>query len=216
MTGQDRLSPQRQMKYRSNTNKRRRICVSSVFHLWPLVFVSAMPRASAAQPKPRSVVTASHGMVATSQPLAVQAGIDVLKAGGNAADAAIAADAMLGLVEPMSCGIGGDLFVMYWDAKTSKLYGLNASGRSPYAINRDIFKQMELKEIPLNGPLSWSVPGCVSGWEELNRRLGTRPLGELLGSAIERADAGFAVTPVIAQSWQTNEPDLAAWPDSVK
>jgi gamma-glutamyltranspeptidase/glutathione hydrolase len=154
-------------------------------------------------------------MVATSQPLAVQAGLNVLKAGGNAADAAIAADAMLGLVEPMSCGIGGDLFVMYWDAKTSKLYGLNASGRSPYAINRDVFKQKGLKEIPLIGPFSWNVPGCVSGWDELNRRFGTRVLDELLGPAIERAEAGFAVTPVIAQSWQTTEPDLRAWPDSV-
>jgi len=171
----------------------------------------------AAETKPiaHSAVTATHGMVATSQPLAVQAALDVLKAGGNAADAAIAADAMLGLVEPMSCGIGGDLFVMYWDAKTSKLYGLNASGRSPYAINRDVFRQKGLKEIPLNGPLSWSVPGCVSGWEELNRRFGSRPISDLLVAAIERAEAGFAVTPVISQSWQTTEPDLTAWPDSV-
>ena len=88
----------------------------------------------------RSAVIASHGIVATSQPLAAQVGLDILKAGGNAIDAAIATDAMMGLVEPMSCGIGGDLFCIYWDAKTQKLYGLNASGRSPYALNRDVFK----------------------------------------------------------------------------
>src|SRR4051812_41811640 len=95
----------------------------------------------------KSPVTARHGMVATSQPLAVEAGLNVLRSGGTAADAAIAADAMLGLTEPMSAGIGGDLFVMYWDAKTSKLYGLNASGRSLYSLNRDVFKQMGHVEI---------------------------------------------------------------------
>ena len=99
-------------------------------------------------PQSRSAVIASHGIVATSQPLAAQVGLDILKAGGNAIDAAIATDAMMGLVEPMSCGIGGDLFCIYWDAKTQKLYGLNASGRSPYALNREVFKKKGLKEIP--------------------------------------------------------------------
>ncbi len=88
----------------------------------------------------RSVVIASHGMVATSQPLAAQVGLDILRAGGTAADAAIATCAMMGLVEPMDAGIGGDLFAIYWDHKTQKLYGLNASGRSPYALNRDVFR----------------------------------------------------------------------------
>src|SRR5271168_3538104 len=92
-------------------------------------------------PQSRSAVITKHGIVATSQPLAAQVGLDVLKAGGNAIDAAIATDAMMGLVEPMSCGIGGDLFCIYWDAKTQKVYGLNASGRSPYAINREVFKK---------------------------------------------------------------------------
>jgi gamma-glutamyltranspeptidase/glutathione hydrolase len=87
----------------------------------------------------RSVTIARHGIVATSHPLAAQAGLDVLKSGGNAADAAIATSAMMAVVEPMSCGIGGDLFVIYWDAKTQKLYGLNASGRSPYKLNRQVF-----------------------------------------------------------------------------
>ncbi|MBC7821012.1 MAG: gamma-glutamyltransferase, partial [Planctomycetaceae bacterium] len=103
-------------------------------------FDSSSPTAEAAPPKVlphpgRSVVIAKNGIVATSHPLAAQAGLDILTAGGNAADAAIATNAMIGLVEPMSCGIGGDLFVIYWDAKTKKLYGLNASGRSPYKLN---------------------------------------------------------------------------------
>ena len=89
----------------------------------------------------RSVVIAQHGMVATSHPLAAQVGIDILQSGGNAADAAIATSAMMGLLEPMSCGIGGDLFLIYWDAKTQKLYGLNASGRSRYALNRKVFEE---------------------------------------------------------------------------
>src|SRR6185312_4868757 len=128
----------------------------------------------------RSVTVAKQGIVATSHPLASQAGLDILKAGGNAADAAIAANAVLGVVEPMSCGIGGDLFVIYWDAKSKKLYGLNASGRSPYKLNRAVFKEKGLDQIPMEGILSWSVPGCVSGWEPLRSRFGTRPLGELL------------------------------------
>ena len=93
----------------------------------------------------RSTVIATQGMVATSHPLAAAVGVDILKAGGNAVDAAIATNAMLGLVEPMSCGIGGDLFVIYWDAKTKRLFGLNASGRSPYAINRQLFAERGLE-----------------------------------------------------------------------
>src|SRR5581483_7473011 len=96
-------------------------------------------------------------------PLAAQAGLDVLKAGGNAVDAAIATNAMLGVVEPMSCGIGGDLFAIVWDAKTQSLYGLNASGRSPKKISRQVFLDKNLSQIPEHGPLSWSVPGCVDG-----------------------------------------------------
>ena len=118
----------------------------------------------------RSTVISTHGMVATSHPLAASVGLDVLKQGGNAVDAAIATNAMLGLVEPMSCGIGGDLFAIYWDAKSKKLYGLNASGRSPHALNRRVFQKRGLDQIPLEGPLSWSVPGCVDGWFELHGR----------------------------------------------
>jgi gamma-glutamyltranspeptidase/glutathione hydrolase len=162
----------------------------------------------------REVVTAKHGMVATSQPLAVQAGVDILKAGGNAADAAIAANAMIGLTEPMSCGIGGDLFVIYWDAKTQRLYGLNASGRSPYSLTREVFEQRGLKEIPEKGPLSWSVPGCVSGWDELRRRFGTKPLAELLAPAIQAGNEGFPVTEVIAGYWRSGKAELTKTPDA--
>src|SRR5687767_8427844 len=102
----------------------------------------------------RSVVVAQHGMVATSQPLEAQAGLDILKRGGNAIDAAIAANAMIGLTEPMSCGIGGDVFVIYYEAQTGKLHGLNGSGRSPYRLTRDVFRQRGLTEIPEDGPLS--------------------------------------------------------------
>src|ERR1700746_2873845 len=108
----------------------------------------------------RSVTMATHGMVATSHPLAVQVGLDILKNGGNALDAAIATNAAMGLMEPMSCGIGGDLYALVWDAKTKKLYGLNASGRSPYRATRDLFAARGLKEISERGPPSWSVRGC--------------------------------------------------------
>lgn len=162
----------------------------------------------------RSVVLAKQGIVATSHPQAAQAGLDVLRAGGNAVDAAIAANAMLGVVEPMSCGIGGDLFAIYWDAKSQKLYGLNASGRSPQAINRQYFADRQLDQIPIYGPLSWSVPGCVSGWVALGERFGSRPLGQLLEPSINAAEQGFPVSEVIAGSWQNSVGNLAKWPDS--
>ena len=164
----------------------------------------------------RSVVLARHGIVATSHPLAAQAGLDVLKAGGNAADAAIAANAMIGLVEPMSCGIGGDLFAIYWDSKTKKLYGLNASGRSPYNLRRQVFADQGLDEIPIEGSLAWSVPGCVSGWGELHQRFGSRKLTDILAPAIATAEEGFPVTEVIAGYWRGGEKSLAKYPDSAK
>ena len=136
-------------------------------------------------------VTARHGIVATTHPAAAQIGIDVLRAGGNAVDAAVATSAAMGVVEPMSCGIGGDLFGLVWDAKQQTLYGLNGSGRSPYAATLERFADHALDYIPTHGPLSWSVPGCVDGWDQLLRRFGTRPLAELLepGIAISRPAA---------------------------
>jgi gamma-glutamyltranspeptidase/glutathione hydrolase len=162
----------------------------------------------------RSVVVAKNGIVATSHPLAAQAGLDILRGGGNAVDAAIATNAMLGVVEPMSCGIGGDLFVIYWDNKSKKLYGLNASGRSPYKLTREVLREKGMKQIPEQGPLSWSVPGCVDGWETLRSRFGTRPLGELLQSSIDAAETGFPVSEVIAGGWKSSVKNLSAWPDS--
>ena len=122
----------------------------------------------------RSEIVAQHGIAATSQPLATQVALDVLKAGGNAIDAAIAANAMQGLTEPASCGVGGDLFAIVWDAKTKKLHGLNASGRSPKSLKLEHFKKLKLKQIPTHGPLPISVPGCVDGWIELHKKFGRK------------------------------------------
>jgi len=164
----------------------------------------------------RSVVMAPHGMVAASHPLAAQVGLDVLKKGGSAADAAIAVNAALGLMEPMSCGIGGDLFALVWDAKAGKLHGLNASGRSPYRATRQLFADKGLHEIPETGPLSWSVPGCVDGWEELRQRFGRLPLAQLLEPSIRYAEEGFPVTEVIAGYWRASVPKLQQFPDAAR
>ncbi len=152
----------------------------------------------------RSEVIAQHGMACTSQPLATQAALDILKAGGNAIDAAIAANAVLGLVEPTGNGMGGDLFAIVWDAKTQKLYGLNASGRSPYDLNLQYFIDHGIKKVPSQGPLSVSVPGCVDGWFELNKKFGKLPMTEILKPAITYATEGFPVTEVIAYYWNSN------------
>ncbi len=164
--------------------------------------------------KTRSAILAKHGMAATSHPLASAAAIRVLQDGGNAMDAAIAANAVLGVVEPMSCGIGGDLFAIVWDSKTKKLYGLNASGRSPKAATIDVYRAKGLKEIPGGGPLSWSVPGCVDGWETLRARFGTMPLSDLLAPAILQAEQGFPVTEIIAGDWRAAERGLSRVPTS--
>lgn len=164
----------------------------------------------------RSVAMAPHGMVATSHSLAAEVGLDVLKRGGNAVDAALATNAAMGLMEPMSCGVGGDLFAIVWDAKAHKMHGLNASGRSPYRATRELFAERGLKEIPLIGPLSWSVPGCVDGWEVLARRFGSRPLAELLEPSIRYAEEGFPVTPVIGGYWIRGEEKLSHDPDAAR
>ena len=147
----------------------------------------------------RSEIVAQHGIAATSQPLATQVALDVLKAGGNAIDAAIAANAMQGLTEPASCGVGGDLFAIVWDAKTKKLHGLNASGRSPKSLKLGHFKKLKLKQIPTHGPLSISVPGCVDGWIELHEKFGKLPLKQILQPAIDYGEQGFPLTEIIAR-----------------
>jgi gamma-glutamyltranspeptidase/glutathione hydrolase len=164
----------------------------------------------------RSVVMARLGMVATSHPLAAQIGLDVLRRGGNAVDAAIATNAALGLMEPMSCGIGGDLHALVWEAKTMKLHALNASGRSPYRATRQLFAEKGLLEIPLFGPLSWSVPGCVDGWAELRSRLGSWQLADLLEPSIHYAQTGFPVTQIIAGQWHNSEGLLLQSPDGAR
>lgn len=176
--------------------------------------LSAHDRPSGPLHKTRSAVMAKHGMAATSQPLATAAALRVLQDGGNAIDAAIAANAVIGVVEPMSCGIGGDLFAIVWDAKSQKLYGLNASGRSPAGATRELFAKKGLTEIPAHGPLSWSVPGCVDGWEQLRKRFGTLPLSVLLAPAIAYATEGFPVSEIIAADWKGAEKVLSEIPTS--
>ena len=146
----------------------------------------------------RSEVIASNGMVATSHPLATQVGIDILKKGGNAIDAAIAANAAIGLMEPTGNGIGGDLFAIIWIEKEKKLYGLNASGRSPSSLDLDFFKTNNYSSIPAYGPLPVSVPGCVDGWFELNERFGSMKMSSILKPAIEYAENGFPVTELVS------------------
>lgn len=146
----------------------------------------------------RSTVVAQHGMVCTSHPLATLAGLDMLRAGGSCIDAAVAANAMLGLTEPASNGIGGDLFAILWSQKDQQLYGLNASGRSPYDWNLAAAQQLGLQSIPRQSPLSWSVPGCVSGWDALLSRFGKLGLARCLEPAINYARTGFPLSPIIS------------------
>lgn len=159
----------------------------------------------------RSEVIAQHGMAATSQPLATQVALDILKAGGSAVDAAIAANACLGLMEPTGNGIGGDLFAIVWDDETQQLYGLNASGRSPRELTMEVFEEQGLESIPPYGPLPVSVPGCVDGWFELHGRFGELPMDQILTPAIEYAEQGFPVSEVIAHGWQSGQ-RLAKYP----
>jgi gamma-glutamyltranspeptidase/glutathione hydrolase len=152
----------------------------------------------------RSEILARNGMAATSQPLATQVALDILKKGGSAMDAAIAANAVLGLVEPASCGIGGDIFAIVWDAKEEKLYGFNGSGRSPQTLTIDYFMGKDLKYVPLHGPLPVSVPGCVDGWFAMHRKFGKLSMQELLQPAINYGREGFPVSEVIAYEMASN------------
>ncbi len=162
----------------------------------------------------RSEVIARHGMAATSQPLATQAAIEILRKGGNAVDAAIAANACLALMEPTGCGLGGDLFAIVWDAKGGKLHGLNASGRSPLGLTREqLLRELgDGKQIPKFGPLPVTVPGCVDGWFELHARFGKLPMSEVLAPAIRYAREGFPVSELIAYYWRSGERVLKDYP----
>jgi gamma-glutamyltranspeptidase/glutathione hydrolase len=170
------------------------------------------PMGEAAQS--RSVVYARGGMACTSDPRATAAALQILQQGGSAVDAAIAANAVLGVVEPMSCGIGGDLYSIVWDSKSGALSALNASGRSPMRLNRDVFRDKGLNEIPNFGPLTWSVPGCVAGWYDLHERYGRLTMPQVLEPAIRLAENGFPVAPIIAGYWARGEANFKDWPDS--
>ena len=155
----------------------------------------------------RSTVVCRNGIVCSSQPLASVAGVDVLKAGGNCVDAAIAANAVLGVTEPASCGIGGDLFAILWVEKDRSLVGLNASGRAPRAWDLEKARALGLDRIPRRSPLSWTVPGCVDGWQKLSDRYGRLGLAKSLEAAISYAQDGFPLSPIISTHFD--------WPEGV-
>ncbi len=165
------------------------------------IFVIAADRITGLNFATRSEVIAQQGMACTSQPLATQIALNILKDGGNAIDAAIAANAALGLMEPTGNGIGGDLFAIVWDAKEQKLHGLNASGRSPKSLTLDYFLENGYESIPPYGPLPVSVPGCVDGWFELHGKFGSKPMEDILAPAIHYAREGFPVSELIAYYW---------------
>lgn len=161
----------------------------------------------------RSEIIAQNGMAATSHPLATQVALDILKAGGSAVDAAIAANAVLGLMEPTGCGIGGDLFAILWDAKSQKLHGLNASGRSPKNMSLEYLKEKGYKKIPSYGPLPVTVPGAVDGWFELHSKFGKLPMDKILQPAIAYAQGGFPVTELIAYYLERSGRILGQYPN---
>ena len=160
----------------------------------------------------RSEVHAPHAMAATSHPLATQIALDVMKAGGSAVDAAIAANAALGLMEPTGNGIGGDLFAIVWDPETRKLHGYSGSGRSPRSLTLAEFERRGLEEIPPHGPLPVTVPGTVDGWFALHGRFGRRTMAQNLAPAIGYARDGHPVHEVIAYYWDRSVPRLSKWP----
>ena len=180
---------------------------------WLPLFAAAQDRIIGKTFATRSEVIAQSGMVCSSQPLATQVGIDILKQGGSAIDAAIAVNACLGLMEPTGCGIGGDLYAIVWDAKTQQLYGLNGSGRSPANLTLDYFKQKGMKAIPATGPLPVSVPGAVDGWFELHKKFGRIPMAKILEPVIRYAQEGFPVSEVIAYYLSRNAASLSRFPN---
>ncbi|MFK7766542.1 MAG: gamma-glutamyltransferase [Mariniblastus sp.] len=179
------------------------VCLLMLFTFLSIGSIVAQDRITGSQFATRSEVIARNGMAATSQPLATQVALDILKQGGSAVDAAIAANATLGLMEPTGNGIGGDLFAIVWIESEQKLYGLNASGRSPKSLTFEKLKEElgDRKKIPSLGPLPVSVPGCVDGWAELHKKFGKLPLKSVLKPAIGYARDGFPVSELIAYYW---------------
>ncbi len=161
----------------------------------------------------RSEVIATNGMAATSHPLATQTAISILKNGGNAIDAAIAANAVLGLVEPTGCGIGGDLFAIIWSADEKKLFGLNSSGPAPKNISINKLKQKGLEKIPPYGPLPVTVPGAVAGWVSIHKKFGLLEFNKLFKDAINYAENGFPVTELVSYYLERSSEIFAAYPN---
>src|SRR5271169_7024644 len=176
-----------------------------------LVLLVTLPVMTYAQDRTqaRSMTITDRGIVATSQTLASQAGAQVLARGGSAMDAAIAANAVLGVVEPESCGMGGDLFAIYWDAKTGKLTGINASGWAPKGLTIDLLKSQGRTAMPQDGIHSVTVPGCVDGWAKLHQRFGKLPWKDLFQPAIYYASKGYPVTEIIHETWHGEVEKLA-------
>jgi gamma-glutamyltranspeptidase/glutathione hydrolase len=164
----------------------------------------------------RSIVSTRYGIVAASQPLAARAGVQVLERGGNAIDAAIATNAVMGLVEPHNNGIGGDLFAIYYEAKTGKLYGLNSGGWAPSGLTPAFLKSKNITRMPNNGIYTVTVPGAVAGWAAMSERFGKLPMKDLLTPAIFYAEDGFPVSEVIAGAWDEQVPKLAADANAAK
>ena len=162
----------------------------------------------------RSKIATSYGIVATNQPLAARAGVQLLERGGNAVDAAIAANAVMGVVEPKSNGIGGDLFAIVYDAETGTLHGLNAGGCAPAGLTPALLQSNGHTEMPGDGIHTVTVPGCVAGWDAMRVRLGSLPMADLLAPAIFYADQGFPVSEIIADAWRALTPKLAASPNA--
>src|SRR5215469_2007841 len=168
-----------------------------------LIFLlAALPALAQERNYARSMVISDWGIVATSQTLASQAGAQILARGGSAIDAAIAANASLGVVEPMMCGIGGDLFAIYWDAKTGKLTGINASGWAPKGLTIEFLKSLGNQTMPQRGIQSVTVPGAVAGWAAMHKRFGKLPWRDLFQPAIHYAEQGYAVPEIIHDAWQ--------------
>ncbi len=183
-------------------------CLSAL----PLATGAAADRVTGLPFATRSEVYAPHAMAATSHPLVTQIALDVMKAGGSAVDAAIAADAALGLMEPTGSGVGGDLFAIVWDPKTKKLYGYNGSGRSPKSLTLAEFRKRGLTEVPPHGPLPVTVPGAVDAWFALHDRFGKLPVAADLAPAIRYAREGHPVHETIAYYWNASVPRLSKWP----
>ena len=187
------------------------LCAGLLALCWS-TYVSGFDRVTGALHASRPDVIAQHGMVASSHPLATQIGLDILKNGGNAIDAAIATNAALGLMEPTGNGIGGDFFAIVWDAESEQLYGYNGSGRSPQSLTLEWFVENGYSEIPRRGPLPVSVPGTIDGWFALHERFGELNMQAILQPTIDYARNGHPVHELIAYYWERSVPVLSEYP----